>query len=271
MTDEIAQEAAQAPTSPEDAESSQATPTSEAVAAEPDSPPDADPESEPQKPRAQERIEQVIAERNAAKEYGEYWRQQALANVAPAPTPKEPTPQPSLEQFEYDQDKFAKATVDWATEQATAAAAKAVETQLDVQAKATRQADLQVKWEDRAAKFAETNPDYHAVVTNPTIQLTAEMVEVMAESEKGPDIAYHLGMNPDKAARIARMSTVQQAAAIGRLEAEVSKPAPKPQPTSAPEPPNPVGGQQPGASPADMDIDEWMDHRNAETRAAGRR
>ncbi len=265
MTEDIAPDVAETSPSPEDAQSSQeSSPDETTIAAEPDSPPEsADPESEAPKQRAKERIEQVIAERNAAKEYGEYWRQQALANVVPATAPAEPTPQPTIEQFDYDPDKFAKATVDWATKEAKSAATEAVKTQLDVQAKATRQADLQTKWEERAAKFTEDHPDYHAVVTNPTIKMTSEMVEVMAESDKGPEMAYHLGLNPDKAARIARMSTVQQAAAIGRLEAEVSKPAPKPQLTSAPTPPTSVGGQQPTVDVMELPIEDYMAQERA--------
>ncbi len=260
MTDELAQEVAETSPSPEDAESSQETsPEEKTVAAEPDSPPEsADSDSETPKPRSQKRIEQLSGDNAALRDYGEYWRRQALATQAPAPAPLQPIPKPTMEQFDHDPDRFAEATVDWATRQATSAAETAVKTQLDVQAKADRQAALLVKWEDHSAKFAEAHPDYHAVVTNPTIQLTTGMIEVMAESEKGPDMAYHLGLNPAKAARIARMSTVQQAAAIGRLEAEVSKPAPKPQPTSAPTPPTPVGGQQPTVDVMNLPIDDYM-------------
>ena len=269
MTDDIAPDVAETSPSLEDAQSSPAPDTSSnqdvvKTVAEPESPTEiADPESEAPKQRAKERIEQVIAERNAAKEYGEYWRQEALRKETPAPVVKQPTPAPTMEQFDHDPEKWAQAHTKWAEERATSLATVAVKTQLDVQAKANRQADLQVKWNERAAKFAEDHPDYQATVSNPTIKLTTEMVEAMAESELGPDIAYNLSKDPAKAARISRMTPVQQATAIGRLESEVNKPAPKPQPTSAPEPLTPVGGQQPTMDIMKLPIDDYMAQERA--------
>lgn len=277
MTEDIAPDVAETSPSPEGAEPSPAPEESSpqevepTVAAEPGSPPEiADPESEAPKQRAKERIEQVIAERNAtrverdaAKEYGEYWRQEALRKQIPVAVEKQPTPAPTMEQFDHDPEKWAEAHTKWAEDRAMSLATAAAKTQLDVQAKANRQADLQVKWSERAAKFAEDHPDYLATVSNPTIKLTTEMIEAMAESERGPDIAYNLSKDPAKAARISRMTPVQQAAAIGRLESEVNKPAPKPQPTSAPQPPNPVGGQQPTVDIMKLPIEDYMAQERA--------
>src|ERR1700689_2154933 len=77
----------------------------------------ATPTSEPEIPhtgknRAEERIQDLVAERNAAKEYAEYWREQAIRGIrAPEQQPQRaseprqvaPTSPPTLEQFGYDQ------------------------------------------------------------------------------------------------------------------------------------------------------------------------
>lgn len=278
MTDEIAQEAAQAPTPPEDAQSSpepeeSSTPAPEQTVAEPESPPETD---EPKKSRASERIAELVAERTAAKEYGEYMRQEVVSlqsQLAGKQLPQETaTPKPKLEDFEFDQDKWATAFSDWSVKEASKVAEAQVNKTLREQETANEQAVIQATWQQKSEEFAEENPDFTTVTSNPSLPITKDMAAVFMESEKGPEIAYHLGKNPTEAARISRMSPRKMAMAIGRLENEVSKLAPKPQPTSAPEPPTPIGGQPPGQKLENIpEMDDWMVARREELRAKGRR
>lgn len=229
------------------------------------------------KPAAQ-RIEEVVAEREALREAAEFWRQRAIAGLTtppaaatPAPTaePEALGPPPKLADFEHDTDRWAEAHAQWTAKklelEVSARVAKAVEA---TQA-ATAQSQVKAQWEQRAAQYAKNHPDFMAVVSNPRLPITDVMTEIIVASEHGPALAHHLGLHPDKAARIARMSPTQAAAALGRLEAEIGaahrKPTPPPtkQTTRAPEPPTPVNA---GSSPStkryeDMTIDEYVTTR----------
>jgi hypothetical protein len=266
MTDEIASEVAE--TSPEPEESS--TPAIEETqqAEGPDSPPaDAD---EPKRSRAEERIAELVAERAAAKEAGEYWRELAISLQNQPAEPAKPDLKPTLEQFDHDPEKYALAVADWTVKQSAGVAKAQVAEAIKAQASENEQAALKASWDERSAKFMESNPDFQAVISNPAIPISKDMADVFMESDQGPAIAYHLGKNPDVAARISRMPPRKMTLAIGRLERDVA--ASKPKPTKAPTPPSPVGGQQPSADIADMTIEEFMAKRNSEDiRVTGRR
>lgn len=67
--------------------------------------------------------------------------------------------------------------------------------------------------------------------------LTESMFEAVLETEKPADILYYLASHPEESARIASLSPHKQALWIGRLEAKLASPAPKPRKVpSAPEP-----------------------------------
>lgn len=257
MTDEIAQEVAETSPPPEDAKSSPEDSSPEQTVAEPESPPETE---EPKRNRAEERITGLVADVKALREYGGYMRDQLLV-LQQAQTPSTPdpvVPQPTLEQFDHDPDKFAAANNRWVTDQAAQIAKVTVDAALKQQANATEKAGVKAQWDVRSADFSQDHDDFDDVTQNPTIKISEDMANAFMQSDKGPEIAYHLGKNPEVAARISRMPPQKMMLAIGRLEAEVSKPSPKPQPTSAPTPPTPVGGQQPTVDISKMSIDEYM-------------
>lgn len=83
--------------------------------------------------------------------------------------------------------------------------------------------------------------DFEQVAYNPKLPITDVMAQSIQSAENGPDIAYHLGLNPKEADRIARLSPVLQAKEIGRIEAKLSAEPPKAkQTTRAPAPINPL-------------------------------
>lgn len=106
--------------------------------------------------------------------------------------------------------------------------------------------------------------DYEVVAQNPALPITDDMAEVIMDSEQGPDIAYHLGKNPQEALRIAKLSKTRQAVEIGKLEDRLSKPAPIKKPPPAPI--NPVSGSSIGTvakDPSKMSDKEWYAARYA--------
>jgi hypothetical protein len=244
--------------------------------------------------RAQERIEELVAERNALRKYGEYLLSQVdelrKGSVAkqqesqPAATQKvdnDDDPPPTLESAEYDPDKLSKLQSEWIQRQVNKRVESAVQQIESRQSEvATRQA-----FEAKAAEFRKTAPDFDLVISNPSLpSLSQEAAKVVVRSDNGPAIAYHLAKNPDLAIRISRMEPVSQAAAIGRLEEQLvraktetvntskepsktTKPAAKPavaKVTQAPPPPKPVQGSAPPSKDEHvMSMDEWVANERA--------
>lgn len=233
-------------------------PESDVVVPADSTPPVADepaPEAPP-KGSARERIEELVAERNALKKFIDYreaaWSQPAAKVETPAPT-IEATSAPTLESCQYDTDKWTQAMNAWTQKQIQTGVKQALESERNT---ASVQ-DVRAKFEERMDAFAKATPDIKVVLGNPALpQLDKEAAALVVKSELGPQIMYHLGKNPEKAARIARQSPIEQGAAIGRIEAELRIP-PKPQKqiSNAPEPPTPSKGAvapQEGGSIADF-------------------
>lgn len=231
--------------------------------------------------RAQERIEELVAERNALRKYGEYLLSQvddlrkappkgAQQESRPAPTEMEDTA-PTLESADYDPIKLNKMQNEWIQKQVDKQVKSAVE---QIESRRNEGAIRQA-FESRTAEFRKNAPDFDTVIANPALpQLAPEAARVIVRSDQGPDIVYHLAKNPDLATRISRMEPVSQAAAIGRLEEQIvrntadskntqKEPSKTPKPasvTKAPPPPKPVSSgsavvQRPGEL---MSMDEWV-------------
>lgn len=130
-------------------------------------------------------------------------------------------------------------------------------------------------WIEKTETKRKEAPDFDAVITNPRAAITNFMRDAIIGEDNGADVAYYLGKNPDKASEIARLSPIQQVAAIGRL-AERFSAAPQPKRTTqAPAPRAKLAGH---GSPqavnlAKMTDAEYRAHRvkqNAERAKNGR-
>lgn len=110
---------------------------------------------------------------------------------------------------------------------------------------------------DARSRYADFDQVAHGGHWSPT----QAMLDVILESDRGPDLAYYLGANPEEAARISRLSPTQQAAALGRIEATRlpdTRPKPPPQ-TKAPPPISPLRttGATAEKSPDGMNYEEY--------------
>jgi hypothetical protein len=220
----------------------------------------------PTKSRAQERIEELALERRVAVDAAEYWRQQALQNMRLPVQPETPaaTPEPKLEDFDYDGEKWQAAWKTWQASSIEKTVAGTIEQTLRERQSRERQQQIETEWEARRTAFRAKVPDYDVTTANPNLPITPAMAKVIKSSDRGPEIAYHLGKNPVEAARIARLEDpVEQAEALGRLyNRVVTSPAP-PKTTSAPPPPTAgKAGASPGV-PLDAieSVDDWMKRR----------
>jgi hypothetical protein len=236
--------------------------------------------------RARDRIEDLIAERNALKAYGKHLEARmeelaAKAAAAPATAAKTETasatvadkddPAPTLAEHQYDPDAYAKANAAWLNRQVKKQVAEALQ-QKDVQATAEK---VEARFKEQEVELRKTAKDYDIVIANPNLpKLAAVTAKQIVYSEAGPKLTYHLAKNPDLATRISRMAPEQQLVAIGRLEAQLTAPAAaataaKPQVkktvTKAPPPPTPAStGGQSTKSPGDMSMDEWVAHERSQ-------
>src|SRR3972149_3831102 len=112
----------------------------------------------------------------------------------------------------------------------------------------------------RSQQFADKNPDYLTVISNPALTfMNVEFLEVIKSSEKGPELAFHIGKDPKLVARLAGKSVPQRLTELGRIEADLSRPAPPPKVTAAPAPPTPIGGGAGGqVDPSKLSPDDWL-------------
>lgn len=209
--------------------------------------------SDAPKGSARERIEELVAERNALKKYAEYLESRsaepAKALVPAAPAAPSTEGAPSLESCQFDTDKWTQAMNAWTAKQIQTGVKQALESERQGQSAE----EARAKFEQKMESFAKTTPDVKVVLGNPSLpQLHKDAAALIVSSDLGPQILYHLGKNPEKAARIARQTPAQQAQAVGRLEAELKLPKPQKQISNAPEPPTPTKGAAAPSEPKSL-------------------
>lgn len=121
----------------------------------------------------------------------------------------------------------------------------------------TLQHNFRTQMEQAQAEYE----DFEEVALNPDVTITAPMAEVIASSEIGAKLAYHLGKNPTEALRIARMSPIAAARELGKIEAKLTAAAPTAL-SKAPAPIAPVGGKAKASeNPDNMSMEDWVKWR----------
>ena len=95
------------------------------------------------------------------------------------------------------------------------------------------------------------------------------MAQTIQSSDIGPDMAYYLGSNPKEAERISRLSPLQQAKELGKIEAKLADNPPVKKTSNAPAPIAPVTARSSSGSPAydttdprslkSMSTSEWIE------------
>jgi len=175
--------------------------------------------------------------------------------------PETPEPGKTLADFEYDEGKFSQ----YIQEQAVAGARAEIERGNQQQATVQRRAEFEVKEQG----FASNVNDYHTVTRNQALQISQTMVETLQTAEKGPEVLYYLGKNPDVAAGLAAMSPLDAARELGKIEAtNLVKPEPSVKKTPTPVPKIKAaesGGTRvsPDTAKSDEISDaEWLKRRN---------
>lgn len=96
-------------------------------------------------------------------------------------------------------------------------------------------------YEARANEARVKIPDFDQVAHAAHVPYSHAMIQLVQESDLGPEIAYHLGKNPHEADRIARLSPLSAAREIGRLESKFAQTS-RPKVSNAPPPVKTISG-----------------------------
>ena len=187
------------------------------------------PESEPQhESRSQQRIAELVAQREEARRRAaelaaqrEEARRRAaeLEQRLAAQTDQDAPNEDSFDSYE----EYQRAAIRYEAKQALKA-----ERQLDIEAHRQADSDLALQqFQVRAEAARQKHPDFDAVVGNQNLAISQDMLQIMAESEVGADVAYHLGKNPAEAQRLSMLPPALMGREIARLEVKMSaQPAP---------------------------------------------
>jgi hypothetical protein len=239
----------------------------------------------------QKRIDQLTREKYDAlrdRDRGSYELERLKTEIEQLRAAKQPEVAtqnefPTLEQFGFDEGKYAAAVASHYSKLATEQGTKAAQEALRAERERQDAENAQKTWSQRETDFKKSKPDYEAVALKhpqdggPTI--TPSMAQIIKGSDVGPQVAYYLGENVDKANAIARLHPIDQAREIGRIEARLEAvKAAAPAVSKAPPPPSRIDAD---AAPATVKVDspdsdnlsdaEWTRRRNAQELARRRK
>jgi len=170
--------------------------------------------------RIDELTRRYYEEKNQREHFQQQWEDSQQV------VPQEPGK--TLADFEYDEGQFALYVQGQAVHEAKAEIERNNQQQQGIK----RRAAFEAKEQD----FATNIDDYHTVTRNNALPITQVIVETLQTAEKGPEVLYYLGKNPEIAASLSAMSPLDAARELGRIEAtKLVKPVP-----SGKKPPAPV-------------------------------
>ena len=117
-------------------------------------------------------------------------------------------------------------------------------------------------FQDAAEDARKRFTDFDAVVFSDQVVLAPHVAEAIVYSDAPADVAYHVAKDAALAQQLSRMTPIEAARHIGRIEAQLSAPRPRIE-TKAPEPISPVRGsggatRDPLKMPA-KDFAAWRD------------
>ena len=217
-------------------------------------PPEGDAPEETEEPkkkgRFQERIDELVRDREEAKEEAANWRAEVQKLIKTQQTPDIPKIEVDMSDFPVPKRDHFDDEDDYQSALAERAAVKAYRTERakDRQQETLHQRSEQERQLDnwKADGFKKFKDFDELVLRDPQVggpAITPPMVQSLMVLENGHDIAYHLGKNPQESYRIARLHPVEQAIEIKNLAKRLSRAKPKTTST-APSPTSPVGDRE---------------------------
>lgn len=253
---------------PEAAENTEGQPDEPPAEGKPDAESGGEPEDHGQRTtRAQRRKAQLDRLREEARQAREA-KERAEAELAELKQYGSEAP-PKQEDFK-DYDEYVAEYAAWASErrlnrrESKRLEKEAKKRQEQIEAYQQQQAaEAEQNWSAQLDAARKRYADFDAVATAPNVPITPDMASVIKQSDHAADLAYHLGSNPDVAAKLAGMHPVQMVGAMAILEDIVSSRVPRPKTTTTvPDPVTPVKAKG-GATvdPAKMTPNQYREWR----------
>jgi len=176
----------------------------------------------------QARINKVTAAK-----YEQQRRADALqAKLDALETPKETPKAPTLEALDYDEEAYNKANIQYQVQQELAR-----QTEVAQQGKAeAKQAQAQAEFSERVTALGK---DDFSEKANSIPVLPPGVADALMQSDKGPELIYHLGQHLDQADALANMTAPQAMMELGRMSLTINE-KPKHKTSAAPDPIEPL-------------------------------
>ena len=211
-----------------------------------------------------ERFNEVYGKHKQAERENAYLRQQ-LAQFQQQP--QQPAQQqaqniPDPNDFNWDLQQWGSSL----SEQVAKTAYEQARQQFEQQQRYQYEQQILQQFESREAEYAQANPTYYDNVAalQQAIGFDPHIGEALALSDHGPAVLDYLAQHLDEADRISRLPAHIAAVQLGRIEAKVSSPKPKPV-TQAPTPPPALsGGAVSTKDPGNMTDAEWYEYERSQ-------
>lgn len=198
------------------------------------------------KNRFQERISEVISQRNAAEEEAAKAKREAdelraqLESLRVQAEPVKQGDKPVRSTFGSDDD-YVEALTDWKAMQAVA---KREDEQAQARAKAEFD-QVTRAWEKRVEEASAEIDDFAEVIQASEVNVPDYVSQAILRSKQGPLLAYFLAKHPDEARKVSRMHPIDAVGYLKDLERDFKQSPPtsegKPvERSKAPEPIKPV-------------------------------
>lgn len=172
---------------------------------------------------------------------------------------------PTLDQFD-SYDEYTLALADWRFEQKQ----KEQEEKQSKASKEREQTERVEKFADKVADFKAKTADFDSVVEEISdMPMNQAVFEAVAESDFTGELTYHFGKHPEVLDKLNKLSPIQAAREIGKLEAQLSAPAPAKKTSNAPSPITPVSSRSSDSGLSDnLSTEEWIARRNKQLKRA---
>ena len=219
-------------------------------------PPPADKEKVEEKPepKLQGRIDKLT------RRFRESERETAQVRVENAELQKklderpEPKATKTLEDFEFDDNKYR----DYLFSEAESRAEKAAERIARTYQDKTRDEVVDEKYASKEKTFAATVDDFHDSVYAETLKISAAMADEIRLSEIGPEMAYHLAKNPEVSSEINALSPRETVRRMTLLEADLKAEKAKAEKKEVSKAPPPTPGIKAGDAGIEKGFREGM-------------
>ena len=205
---------------------------------------------EPRKQTAQERINEITRSRREAERETEYWKNLAMKDAPEVQAT--PSGRPVLHEYETTEE-YEDALNGWYNQERSKSQSAIAQQE--------HTKTLLKSFNERAATIRAEHTDFDDVVESRVF--TDTMRAVVLSAKNGPEVAYFLGSDENKAIanKIAGLPPEMQPYEIGKLETQIELTKKTKAVTTAPAPISEIDGATGGdkVDPSKMSTDEWME------------